>query len=98
MSNTYDRGGKVRVFGTFRSTAGVPTNPTVVRLKYRQPGSTMTTLTHSTATSVITRVSAGVYRSDIIPDKEGVWTYQFDSSGAIRASAEKQFRVRSGLV
>lgn len=98
MANTYDRGTKVRVFGTFRSTGGSVSDPTVVRLKYRKPGSTMTTLTYSTSSSNIVRISTGAYRADLSVDKEGVWTYQWDSSGAVKASGEAQFRVRAGLV
>ncbi len=98
MANSYDEGNKVRVFGTYKSTGGSVADPTVVRLKYRKPGSTMATLTYSTSsTSSITRISTGAYRADLVADTEGEWLYQWDSSGAIRASAEKIFRVEPGL-
>ena len=98
MANTYDRGSRVRVFGTFTSTGGTVVDPTAVRLKYRAPGSTMTTLTYSTSSTGVVRVSTGVYRSDVTVNVEGEWLYQWDSSGAGRASGEKRFRVRPGLV
>ena len=97
MANTYDRGSNVRVFATFKSTAGSVADPTSVKLKYRQPGSTETVLTYSTATSVITKTGTGAYYSDLTASKEGLWVYQWSSSGAVRASDEKQFRVRPGL-
>lgn len=98
MSNTYDRGSRVRVFATFRSTAGTPSDPDVVRMKYRFPGSTLVTLTYSTGGTNITRSAVGVYYSDLNVTKEGTWSYQWDSSGNVRASAEKRFRVKAGIV
>jgi len=96
--NTYDVGDVVRVLGTYRSTAGAVGDPTVVRVKYRAPGSTMVTFTFSTGGTDITKVSTGVYRSDVQVNTAGVWRYRWDSSGALRAAGEKQFRVKPGLV
>ena len=97
-ANTYDRGSRVRVFATFRSTAGTAADPTTVRMKYRAPGSTLVTLTYSTSSSDITRSSTGTYYADVNLTTEGSWHYQWDSSGTIRASAEARFRVRAGIV
>jgi len=98
MSNTYDRGSRVRVFGTFRSTGGTVADPTSVRFRYRSPGSTLVTLTYSTGGTDVTRSSTGVYYSDVDVEKEGTWVYQWDSSGLIRASRDKRFRVRPGII
>lgn len=97
MANTYDRDESVRVFATFKSTAGVVADPTTVRLRYRKPGSTATVLTYSTASGDITRSSTGQFYSDLTADTAGQWIYQWDSSGVIQASYEKSFRVRAGL-
>lgn len=97
MANTYDRGNRVRVFATFRSTAGAVADPTSVRVRYRSPGSTLVTFTYSTSGTDVTRSSTGIYYADIDVEKEGTWVYQWDSSGQIRASADARFRVRSGI-
>lgn len=97
MANTYDVNESVRVFATFKSTGGTVADPTVVRLKYRKPGSTTTTLTYSTGSATITRTSTGAYYTDLTVDTAGQWIYQWDSSGEVRASFEKTFRVRPGV-
>lgn len=97
MASTYDKGATVRVFGTFKSTGGTVADPTVVRLKYQKPGTALTTLTYSTSSSSIVRDSTGVYRADLTVDTVGLWVCQFDSSGSVRASEEKRFRVRPGV-
>jgi hypothetical protein len=94
MANTYDVNENVRLFATFRSTAGTPTDPTVVRFKYQSPGSTTVTRTYPTS---ITRSSTGVYYSDLTVSTAGQWIYQWDSSGVVRSSYEKSFRVRPGI-
>ncbi len=97
MANSYDAGDSVRVFATFKSTGGTVADPTVVRLRYRKPGSTTTVLTYSTSSASITRSSTGAYHADLTVDTAGQWIYQWDSSGAVRASFEKTFRVRPGI-
>lgn len=97
MSDVFDNGDVVRVFGTFTSTGGTAVDPTAVRMRYRAPGSTLVTLTYGGSTRVV-KSGTGNYYVDIQANKRGVWRYRFDSSGAGKAAEEKQFTVRPGLI
>ena len=96
--NVYQVGDKVRVFGTWTSTAGAVVDPTALRLRYRVPGSTVTVFTYSTSQSNIVRISTGAYRADIVTTVRGLHRYRWDSSGTGTAAEEGQFRVEGGLI
>lgn len=95
-ANTYDVGDVVRITGTFRSTAGVLSDPSKVTIKYEDPSANVTTVT-STGASVI-NPSTGVFYTDIVPDEVGVWEYRIYSTGNITSSTEDWFRVRTRRV
>ena len=97
MSNVYQNGDKVRIFGTFQSTGGTALDPTVVRARYQPPGSTTVTRTYSGTTHVV-RTGTGQFYLDIPVNVRGVWRYRWDSSGAGKAASEAQFIVEPGLV
>lgn len=89
----YDIGDVVRLTGTFRSTAGVLTDPTKVTIKYEDPSANVVTIT-STAGSVF-HPSTGVFYTDVVIDEAGVWEYRIYSTGLITSSTEDWFRVRT---
>lgn len=97
MTNRYQNGDEVRVFGTFTSTGGTALDPTVVRCRYQPPGSTTVTRTYSGTTHIV-RSSTGSYYLDIVANVRGVWRYRWDSSGSGRAASEGQFIVEPGLI
>ena len=97
MTNTYDKGDLVRVFGTFASTAGAALDPTSVKFRYQPPGSTTVTLVYNTSTRVV-KSAVGSYYVDVQADTRGVWRYRWQSSGAGRAAHESQFTVKPGLI
>lgn len=95
-ANTYDIGDVVRLTGTFRSTAGVLTNPTKVTIKYEDPTAVVTTVSSTMAS--VTNPSAGIFYTDISPTLAGVWEYRIYSTGSIKSSTEDWFRVRTRRV
>ena len=95
--NVYQVGDKVRIFGTFASTAGAAVDPTVVRFKIRVPGSTLTTFTYSTSQTAIVRSSTGAYYKDHTVTVRGMHRFRWDSSGVGRAAEEGQFLVEGGI-
>ena len=98
MPSWYDIGDIVRISSTFTSTAGQKADPTSVTFAYTTPDGT-DTVTSRTATATgpsndITKVSTGVYYSDITATASGPYWYRFSSTGTITTAAEWNFQVR----
>lgn len=98
MPSNYDIGDIVRVSSTFRDTGALRADPTSVKFVYTTPDGADTVATR-TATATgdsngITKVSTGVYYSDITATASGPYWYRFSSTGSITTAAEWNFRVR----
>lgn len=91
--NTYDIGDQVRLSVAFTDSDGVAVDPTVITLKYSNPGGTVTTLVYETDAAV-TRDATGEFYADIVPTTAGIWRYRWYSSGTVTAAAEGSFSVR----
>lgn len=85
--NTYPLGSTIRLRATF-TLNGLAADPTTIILKIRPPGGATSTIPFSQ----YTKESTGVYYYDFSP-VEGTWTYQWDGTGAVVASASDQFRI-----
>lgn len=94
MADSYVLGTPVRVSATW-TVDGTATDPTTVKLRYRRDGRAETVDTYGGAESIITRVSAGSYRADIVPDHVGKWLYRWEGTGAATGASEGSFTVTS---
>jgi len=89
--NTYDKGGAVRLKGTF-TVSSVLTDPTTVTLKVKDSDGTISTYTYSGGT--VTKLSTGIYYKDVTVSNDGIWYYKFESTGTVTAAKEGSFEVR----
>lgn len=93
---TYDKGDLVRVSGMFADSAGVATDPTVVKFSFTNPAGTTTTYTYPTDVQLV-KDSTGNYHVDIDASSSGTWLYRFYSTGTGQAAAEGEFFVKSNF-
>ena len=84
---TYDIGDVARLFGAFTDINGAPADPTTVIVSVKDPNGTVTT-------PAVVRDSLGNYHADQDCSIAGTWKYQFDGTGAVKASGPGTFRVR----
>lgn len=92
--NRYPEGQIVTVEGTFRNTAGVLTDPSVVKLTVKTPDEVETTYEYLVGAQV-SKTSTGIYASDLdTTSKRGLWIYTWWSTGTNQAdSGEQEFYV-----
>lgn len=90
--NEYHVGTAVRMTGTFKNDAGVPTDPSAITLRIEPPTGAVIVKTHP---ADLTRVSAGVYRYDHIVDKAGQWKYRYEGTAPVPATNEEHFWVKT---
>jgi hypothetical protein len=84
-------GAVVRFEAAFRSVAsGAPIAPEAVSLTVQSRGRTQT---YSTGTGLVTD-DTGSYYVDVSADRSSDWSYRWEATGAVEASAEGSFRVR----
>jgi hypothetical protein len=81
------QGQVVRVTGTFRTAAGVLTNPTTVTCRALSPEGTETAYVYGTD-SELTRSSTGVYSLLLQLNDPGEWWFRYEGTGAVAAVAE----------
>jgi hypothetical protein len=92
--NSYDIGDQVRLSATFANSAGVATDPTVVRLQYRYAGSdVITTLLYGTDAALV-RAGAGAYYADLVLAAAGTIYYCWQGEGAVHQAEEGALAVR----
>lgn len=91
-TNTYDKGDSVRLTATF-TVDSVPTDPTTVTLKVKNPAGVTTTYTYGLAE--LTKSSTGVYYREVTVDDDGMYYYRFEGTGTCIAASEGQLKVRS---
>ena len=92
MPNKYDVGDLVRVTGTWTDSDGAATDPTAVKLYYKDPSGNITESTYLTDTD-ITQDTTGVYYADIDIDESGKWFYRWVGTGSAQAADEYWFTV-----
>lgn len=86
MTNAYHLGQKVRISAAF-TVAGAPTDPTAVIVKTRDPAGIIVTKVFGQDGDVI-QDSPGNYHLDFVVDREGGWTYRWESGGTAQAARE----------
>ena len=84
-------GDVVRVNATFTVDAS-DTDPTAIVLKVKPPNG-QTVRYVSGVGAFITNSATGVYRADIIVDVEGVWQFEWEGTGTVRATRGSSFVV-----
>lgn len=89
MSNitTYDIGDVATLTGTFKTHAGVLSDPTAVVVEVIDPAGIKTEYTS------VTHASTGVYTYDLPLTSSGLWSYHFEGTGAVQAAGESYLRV-----
>lgn len=90
----YPEGQIVTVQGTYKNTALVLTDPSVVLLTVKAPNAPEVTYTYGVGAQ-ITKTSTGIYTSDLdTTSKRGLWIYTWWSTGTNQAdSGEQEFYV-----
>lgn len=90
----YPEGQIVTVQGTFKNTALVLTDPSVVKLTVKTPDNVETTYEYLVGAQ-IAKTSTGIYTSDLdTTGKRGLWIYTWWSTGTNQAdSGEQEFYV-----
>lgn len=90
--NRYHLGDLVRVTAAFTNTAGTATDPDVVKLTYRDPSGTETTLLYGTDAALV-KDSTGNYHVDIDANDDGVWYYRWWATGTGQSAESAKFIV-----
>jgi hypothetical protein len=76
----------------FKDVAGVLTDPTAVKLKWRAAGGPTTTWVYLTDSQVV-KDSVGVYHADIPVTMAGLHYFRLEGTGAVVAAEESTFSV-----
>lgn len=88
----YDQGDVWTPQASF-TVGGNPTDPTNITVRIKEPDGTVTVLgpvAGGTGGGGITRVSAGVFKTDIALDDAGYWFARFEGTGTAAATEEHQ--------
>jgi hypothetical protein len=80
----------------FKNAAGVLTDPTLVKLRWRRHGESETEWL-VTAGQVI-KDSVGLYHADITVAEPGLHYFRWEGTGAVVAAAEGTFSAQSSFV
>lgn len=91
--NQYSKGDLVRCTASFATSAGVATDPTVVRFQVRTPAGVTTEYVYGTDAALV-RTAAGSYYVDVNANAVGTWRYRFYSTGTGQAADEGAFKVK----
>ncbi len=91
--NSYDKGDKVRITGTFTNASGTYIDPSNVYAQTITPAGVHTDYTYPTT---ISRSSSGIYCLDVSIDQIGQWYYRVHASGVGQSAAEGSFTVKRG--
>lgn len=96
MSNVYDVGDRVRISASFADEGASPSDPSPVRLRYRDPAGTVTTLVYGTDPELV-RDGVGAYHADLDAAAAGTWHYRAEGEASPQAAGEARFRVRGSV-
>jgi hypothetical protein len=78
----------------FKTAAGTLTDPTIVRLRWRDPNGTETVWVFGTDTEV-SNPSVGIYAADILASIAGTYVLRWEGEGAVDATSEGSFVVET---
>lgn len=92
MTQEYNVGAGVRLFGEFRNYARELDDPSTVVFKLRSPAPSVTTYTYGVDAEVV-RQGPGHYYVDVQFDQAGKWYYRFEGSGDVTAADEECITV-----
>lgn len=93
----HDVGDLVRISAEFTNNeTGATLDPDVVKLSYKAPAGTLTTLTYGIDAALV-RDDTGHYHADISASTAGLWRYRWFSTGNGQAAEESNFFVRATL-
>jgi hypothetical protein len=98
MADNINPGDIVRVSTTpgFATAAGVLTDPTIVRLKWRVAGGVETTWAYGTDAQVV-KDSVGLYHADIPVVAAGLHYFRWEGTGTVTAAEESTFNVTTSF-
>lgn len=91
----YSKGSVVRLKSPTNqgfAIAGVPTDPTGVVIKYRDPNGVIVIKTYNTDPEV-KKSGTGQYYMDILVTVSGEWFFRFEGTAAPQTTAESSFWV-----
>lgn len=89
--NEYPKGNVVTLEADF-TVDGVPTDPTSVTLRVKEPDGTITVWTVTPGQVVNDPAAVGAFYADWTIDQEGLHEYRFEGTGAaVAASPDRQF-------
>lgn len=92
MLRTFPLGDEIQVTATFTSRAtGVPSNPTTVTLRLRNPAGVESDI------AAVTNPRLGYYMATFVPDMPGTWHLRWKGTGLVEAAIENQFEVRPSV-
>lgn len=86
-TTTYTLGSQIRISGSFRTAAGVATDPTVVTLHLQRPDGSEAAYTYG-VDGLVGKSATGEYYALVALDKSGAWAWRWAGTGALIAAAE----------
>lgn len=92
MSDPIYIGETITLRATFRAN-GLPTDPSTVTLKVRDPSGDVEEYTDGAAE--LTKENTGVFSKTLSPDKAGTWSYVWEGTGAVDAINTNRFVVEA---
>lgn len=84
------------LIAAFTDINGNPIDPTAVNLYIKKPNQAYITYNYGVG-NVIVKDSTGNYHANISLDVAGIWSYEWEGTGAAPADGEKRFYVYSRL-
>jgi hypothetical protein len=89
-------GQRILVEAEFR-LLGVPTDPTIIQVSSRNPGTGATVVLTYPATE-LTRRDVGLYEAAIVVDTAGQWHFRAEGAGVVDAVSETSVDVLASTV
>lgn len=86
---SYPWGHTIKIQVEFRNEAGVLTNPTTTTLKTIDPAGVLVTY----AQAALTNPSTGKWNKSVLANKEGIWHWRWEGTGAVDAVDEGSFEM-----
>jgi len=90
MPGPYDVGDQVRLTVTIK-TSGIPTDPTGLTFKLRNPQNTITTTYVFGTDAEVVKESTGVFHFDHTIPESGIHRWRWEATGAAVGAAEGEY-------
>jgi hypothetical protein len=97
MSDTWIAGETARISLSVADTTGAAVDPSVLRLKVRDPGGTVTTYTYGSDAEVV-RAALGDYYADLPLDVAGRWAWRWEAETPSGVAESSQQVTASAVV